>query len=125
MKNVTPTANSVSESNERLLAGITYVLFLIGPANGVSMLIAAIIAWFRRDKAPQWLATHYEFQLHTVIYAIALLVVAFICLLTVILIPVAVVIYLLWTLWVIVRVIVGLIRLIDGRPNPDPTTFWF
>lgn len=125
MKNVTPAANPVGESNERLLAGITYVLFLIGPANGLSMLIAAIIAWLRRDKAPAWLASHYEFQLRTVIYAIALLVVAFICLLTVILIPVAVLIYILWTLWVIIRVIIGLIRLIDGRPNPDPATFWF
>lgn len=124
MKNVTPTANEISESNERLLTSVTYVLFLIGPANGVSMLIAAVIAFFRRDKAPAWLASHYEFQLRTVVYAVALLVVAFVCLLTVILIPVAVLIYILWTVWVLIRVIVGLIRLIDGRANPDPKTFW-
>lgn len=123
MKNVTPGA-ATAESNERLLAVITYILFLIGPANGVTMLIAAIIAYVRKDKAPGWIANHYEFQIRTVLYAIVLLAVALVCALTIILIPVAALIWFLWTLWVLIRVIVGLIRLIDGRPNPDPTTFW-
>jgi len=126
MKNVTPTPApaQTGESNERLLALVSYVLFLIGPANGVTMLIAALIAWFRRETAPEWIASHYEFQLRTVIYALVLLIIAAVCLFTVILIPVALLIWLLWTLWVIIRAVVGLIRLVDGRPNPDPTTFW-
>ena len=124
MKNVTPAAETGSESNERLLAIVGYVLFLVGPANIVTMIIAALIAWFRRDDAPDWIANHYEFQLRTLIYAVVLLVIAFACAVTVILLPVAGLIWLLWTLWVIIRVVVGLIRLIDGRPNPDPKTFW-
>ncbi|MEE2525233.1 hypothetical protein V0U79_02570 [Hyphobacterium sp. HN65] len=124
MKNVTPAAETGSESNERLLAVVGYVLFLIGPANFLTMIIAALIAWFRRENAPEWIANHYEFQLRTLFYAIVLLVIAAACALTVILLPVAFLIWLLWTLWVIIRVVVGLIRLIDGRPNPDPKTFW-
>jgi uncharacterized membrane protein len=124
MKNVTPTAETTNESNERVLAAIGYVLFLIGPAGFVTMLIAAVIAWFRHDKAPEWLASHYAFQLRTLVYAVVLLLIALACALTVILLPIAFVIWLLWSLWVIIRAVVGLIRLVDGRPNPDPTTFW-
>lgn len=124
MKNVTPDATTGSESSERLLAVVGYVLFLVGPANLLTMIIAALIAWFRREKAPGWIANHYDFQLRTLIYAVVLLVIAAACALTVILLPVAFVIWLLWTMWVIIRVVVGLIRLIDGRPNPDPTSFW-
>lgn len=124
MKNVTPAADTASESNERLLAVVGYVLFLVGPANIVTMLIAALIAWFRRDKAPEWIATHYEFQLRTLIYAVVLMVISAACAVTLVLLPVAILIWLLWSLWVIIRVVVGLIRLIDGRPNPDPASFW-
>jgi uncharacterized membrane protein len=124
MKNVTPQPVATENSDDRLIAGIGYVLFLVGPTNLVTMIIAAIIAYMRRDKAPEWIATHYEFQLRTLIYAAALLVVSIICAVTVILLPVAILIWALWSIWVIVRVIVGLIRLVDGRPNPDPTTFW-
>ncbi|WP_420431443.1 hypothetical protein [Hyphobacterium sp.] len=114
----------MNESNERILAAIGYVLFLVGPAGFVTMLIAAVIAWLRYDKAPEWLATHYAFQLRTLVYAIVLLLIALACALTVILLPVAFAIWLLWSLWVIIRAVVGLIRLVDGRPNPDPSTFW-
>lgn len=124
MKNVTPQPAATSESDDRLMAAIGYVLFLVGPANVLTMIIAVIIAWFRKDKAPAWLATHYEFQLRTLIYAAVLLVISIISAISVILIPVAVLIWLLWSFWVIVRAIVGLIRLVDGRPNPDPETFW-
>jgi uncharacterized membrane protein len=124
MKNVTPDTGTVDESSERLLVAIGYVLFLIGPANFLTMLIAAVIAWLRYDKVPEWLATHYAFQLRTLVYAVVLLLIALACAVTVILLPISIVIWLLWSLWVIVRVVVGLIRLVDGRPNPDPTTFW-
>lgn len=124
MKNVTPGTNSQMQPNERILVAICYVLFLIGPANFLTMLIAAIIAWLRYDKSPDWLASHYAFQLRTLVYAVILLLIALACALTVILLPIAIAIWLLWTFWVIIRVVVGLIRLVDGRPNPDPTTFW-
>jgi len=124
MKNVTPQPAITDNSDDRLIAGIGYVLFLVGPTNLITMIIAVVIGYLRKDKAPEWVATHYEFQLRTLIYAALLLVVSIICAITVILMPVAIVIWLLWSIWAIVRVIVGLIRLVDGRPNPDPTTFW-
>ena len=33
-------------------------------------------------------------------------------------------ILLLATIWLAIRAAVGLIRLVDGRPHPDPTGFW-
>lgn len=124
MKNVTPQPTATSGSDDRLMAAIGYVLFLVGPANVLTMIIAVIIAWFRKDKAPEWIATHYEFQIRTLVYAAVLLVISVVCAISVILLPVAVLIWVLWSLWVIIRAIVGLIRLVDGRPNPDPETFW-
>ena len=88
--------------NDRIITAIVYVLYLIGPANGVTMLIGVIIAFMRKDQAPAWLATHYEFQIRTVIYAIALFVIAVIGFFTVILIPLSL---LIWFLpqWQMVR----------------------
>jgi len=124
MKNVSPQPAIADNADDRLIAGIGYVLFLVGPTNIVTMIIAAVIAYLRKDKAPEWIATHYEFQLRTLIYAAVLLAISIVCALTAILLPVAILIWALWSIWAIVRVIVGLIRLVDGRPNPDPTTFW-
>lgn len=109
--------------NDRIITAIVYVLYLIGPANGVTMLIGLIIAFMRKDQAPAWLATHYEFQIRTVIYAIALFVIAVIGFFTVILIPLSLLIWFLLGLWVVVRVAVGLMRLVDARPHPNPQTF--
>lgn len=109
--------------NDRVIAAIVYVLYLIGPANGFTVLIGLIIAFMRKDKAPAWLATHYEFQIRTVVYAIALVLIAIIGFITVILIPLSLLIWLLLGIWIVIRCAVGLMRLVDARPNPDPSSF--
>lgn len=111
------------DRDDRLLCGLVYVLYLLGPANGVTVLVGALIAFLRKDKASPWLAGHYEFQIRTLIYMVALVVIAIICAITIILLPIALLIWLLLGLWLLVRVVVGLVRLVDGRPHPDPKTF--
>ncbi|MBI1234498.1 MAG: hypothetical protein GC208_08335 [Alphaproteobacteria bacterium] len=112
------------ERDERLLCGLVYVLYLLGPANGLTVLVGALIALLRKDKAAPWLAGHYEFQIRTLIYMIALVIIAIICTITIILLPVAILIWLLLGIWMIIRVAIGLVRLVDGRPHPDPKTFF-
>ena len=106
--------------NDRIIVAIVYVLYLVGPANGISMLIGAIIAYLRKDSAPAWLASHYEFQIRTVLYAIAL-----IGFFTIILIPLSLLIWFLLSFWVVIRVAIGLMRLVDGRAHPNPASFLF
>lgn len=123
MADSTPAPANSDPGNDRIIASIVYVLYLIGPANGFTVLIGVIIAFMRKDRAPAWLATHYEFQIRTVLYAIALVLVAIIGVFTVILIPLSLLIWLLLGLWIVVRCVVGLMRIVDARPNPDPTSF--
>jgi len=123
MADATPVPANSDPGNDRIIASIVYVLYLIGPANGFTVLIGVIIAFMRKDKAPAWLASHYEFQIRTVLYAIALVLIAIIGVFTVILIPLSLLIWLLLGLWIVVRCVVGLMRIVDARPNPDPTSF--
>jgi uncharacterized membrane protein len=111
--------------NDRIIVAIVYVLYLVGPANGISMLIGAIIAYLRKDSAPAWLASHYEFQIRTVLYALALFVIALIGFFTIILIPLSLLIWFLLSFWVVIRVAIGLMRLVDGRAHPNPASFLF
>lgn len=115
---------ATDERDERLLCGLVYVLYLLGPANGLTVLVGALIALLRKDKAAPWLAGHYEFQIRTLIYMIALVIIAIICAITIILLPVAMLIWLLLGIWMIIRVAIGLVRLVDGRPHPDPKSFF-
>ena len=119
-----PQFQAIDERDERLLCGLVYFLYLLGPANGLTLLVGALIAFLRKDKAAPWLAGHYEFQIRTLIYMVALVVIAIVCAITIILLPVTMLIWLLLGLWLIIRVAIGLVRLVDGRPHPDPKSFF-
>ena len=122
-----PNADAMAdERDERWIAGLCYVLFLIGPANGLTMLIGAIIAFLRRENAPTWLKSHYDFQIATLIYPLLFVAVAIAVAMTIIGLPIALLALaiggLIFALWVVIRAVIGLVRLVDGRPNPDPRT---
>lgn len=107
------------DSDDRILAAIVYVLFIIGPANGLTMLIGGILAALRYDKSPAWLKTHYQFQLRTLFFGFVFFVIG---LLTVWILGLGLLVWAAGGLWVLIRAIVGLVRLIDGRAHTDPST---
>ncbi|WP_019961330.1 hypothetical protein [Woodsholea maritima] len=111
---------NVSERDDRLIALIVYVLFIVGPANGLTMVIGVVLAALRYDKSAPWLKTHYQFQLRTAFFGFLFFVLG---LLTVWIFGLGLLVWAVGTLWVVVRAIVGLVRVIDQRPNPDPTSF--
>lgn len=45
------------------MAKIIYVLYLIGLATGITILVGVVMAYIYRDDAPDWLRTHYESQI--------------------------------------------------------------
>lgn len=113
------------ERDERIIAGVVYILFLIGPANGLTMLIGAIIGWIRMDKAPEWLRGHYVYSIRTLLYALAAAILGAVLILTIIFSLVGILLISLIAIWVLVRSAIGLIRLVDGRGHPDPKALLF
>ena len=65
-------------------ARIIYILYLVGVAFGITGLIGVIMAYANRSDAPEWLASHYRFQIRTfwlcLLYAILMFVIAFVLL---------------------------------------------
>jgi len=45
------------------MAKIIYILYLVGLANGITILVGVVMAYIYRDDAPEWLRTHYKAQI--------------------------------------------------------------
>ncbi|WP_454717963.1 DUF4870 family protein [Caulobacter segnis] len=102
--------------DDKTLPGVVYALHIAGAVTGVTCLIGAIIAYISRKDAPEWLASHYEFQIRTFWLALLFSVVS------IILTPVGIgVVALVATgVWLVVRGVVGLSVLLKGQPYPTP-----
>ena len=114
------TETSVRDENgDRILAAVNYGLMLVGFSNGITVLIAVIFAYIRRDAASPLLMNHFRYQIRTFWYWLAMVVVGALTWWLLI----GILILLFAGIWLVVRAAVGLIRLVDGRPHPDPTGF--
>ncbi|MCP2670741.1 hypothetical protein NHF40_07370 [Maricaulaceae bacterium EIL42A08] len=109
------------ESGDRILAIVNYVLCFLAFSNGITLLIAAILAYVRRDQAQPWLKSHFDYQIRTFWYGLVIFVVGF---LTIWIFGLGALVWLLGGIWLVIRAAVGLIRVVDGRPQIDPNGFW-
>lgn len=119
-----PGSSRSADRDDKLFAGLNYVLFLIGNIIGISSLLAVIIAYARRDQAPHWLQSHYTFQIKSFWTAVVGILACTLMIMTVILSPFGLIGLALVWLWMLVRGVVGLIRLLDGRGHPDADAMW-
>ena len=117
-------SNKAADRDDKLFAGLGYALMLLGNIIGVSSIIAVIIGYARRDQAPNWLHSHYEFQIRTFWAALVGLVICTVMIVTIILSPFSLLGYAAIWLWVLIRNIVGFIRLLDGRGVGNASTMW-
>jgi uncharacterized membrane protein len=101
-------------------ANTVYILYLVGLLVGVTSLVGLIMAYVNRADAPEWVQTHYRFQIRT--FWIALLysligIVTFIF-----------VVGIFWLMfvavWWIVRCAKGMQAIGRGMPYENPAT-WF
>jgi len=109
---------------ERPAAGtakLVYILYLAGIVFGITVIIGVIMAYINRDAAPDWLATHYRFQIRT--FWIGLLYFVIGVMLTVLLIGYLVLLFLL--VWLIIRCVKGIKFLDQGKACPNPTSWTF
>jgi uncharacterized membrane protein len=113
------------------LTYVTYALHLFSAVTGVlssafvltafltgwPSIIAVILNYVKRSQVQgTYLESHFNWQITTFWYALLWMVIASILMVTVILIPVSIGIIVFTGLWVLYRMIKGLLRVIDGRP---------
>lgn len=104
--------------DDRQMALIIYVLFL-APLGGVTHVIGLIMAYVARDRAPDWLRSHYTYLIRTFWMGLLYFLAAgLLCVLLIgfALLPVV-------FLWFVVRCAVGLMRLMRNEAMPRPETW--
>ncbi len=108
-------------SSERGLVNIVYILYLVSLIFGVTGLIGVVIAYVNRRDAPEWLRSHYDFQIST--FWIGLLYILIGVAAT--LIFIGWLLLLLWVVWLIIRCARGMKHLARGEPCPFPESWLF
>lgn len=112
----TPPANAPL-SDERQMAMIVYLAYLGALAFPPLAIAGLVLAYVNRDTAPDWLKTHYTFQIYTfwigllfwvVSIALCVLLIGFLLIFATL-------------AWFIVRCALGLNRLMrrEAYPNPE------
>jgi len=107
-----PQANNLVEANVSS-AKINYILYLVGLVIGLTALVGVIFAYVKRsEENPDWLNSHYSFQIRTFWYGLAYLIVG--SLLSVIIVGWLVILF--WIIWLVVRCVKGMSALDAQRP---------
>jgi uncharacterized membrane protein len=120
-------------SDDRTLPIVVYALYLLGLANGLTVLIGLVIAYANRDRASPMARSHYTFQIRTFWIAIAWWLIAGVLFmwgipLSFILIGVPLVIaggliLAMTHIWFALRCILGLVYVSRGDAYPRPRTW--
>jgi uncharacterized membrane protein len=86
------------------LAKLVYVLYLFGLITGVTAVIGLVMAYIYRDDAPDWLKTHYQFQIRTfwlmILYGIVCTILTFVF--------IGLLLFVVLAIWWVIRCVKGL-----------------
>lgn len=116
------TAVTITPSSDAgKMANIVYVLYLIALFMGITGVVGVVIAYVNKDEAPDWIRSHYQFQIRTFWIGAGLIVVGLITAFVL----VGYLVLLAWVLWLIVRTVKGMKYLGKGEAHPNPTTWLF
>ena len=116
----TPPPSSSVFSDERQMAMVIYILFLVGfPTFHVATIVGLVLAYVNRDGAPQWLRSHYTLQIRTFWIGLLYFFVACACLFILIGVPMLVAV----SVWYVVRCALGISRLLKNEAYPTPESW--
>ncbi len=110
--------NQPDLGEQRMMALISYILHLVGSITALPSLIALVINYLKRSRQLP-LNSHHRWMIRTFWWTILWMILGWILMITVILIPVAWIIFGVAWLWWIYRHVRGLIVLLDGRDMPS------
>jgi uncharacterized membrane protein len=102
-------------------AKIVYILYLVGLVFGLTGIVGVVMAYINRDDAPEWLKSHYQFQIRT--FWIGGLYMFIGVILAIVLIGYLVLLF--WMIWLIVRCVKGMKSLDQKEAHPNPTGWMF
>lgn len=116
------TAQEATRSQDDILWPVAvYVLLMLGSWTIIAPIVAGVIAHWRRGSAPEWLWSHYTFQIYTfwlsLLGGVLSIVLWFLGLKWIALLIVAG--------WVFVRCVLGLVWLGRRQEVPDPESWMF
>ena len=116
----TPSPSSSVFSDERQMAMVVYILFLVGfPTFHVATIVGLVLAYVNRDGAPEWLRSHYTLQIRTFWIGLLYFFVACACLFILIGVPMLVAV----SVWYVVRCALGISRLLKNQAYPTPESW--
>jgi len=102
-------------------AKIIYILYLVAIVVGITGLIGVIMAYVNKNEAPDWLQSHYRYQIRT--FWIGLLFNLIGVLTMMIMIGWLIILFTL--VWLIIRCVKGMKSLEKGEPVPNPESWMF
>ena len=116
-----PAAQSTLDPKTLSLA--VYALYLASVFTfGVLAVAGLIIAYIIRGDAPEWLKSHFEFQIRSFWIGLAATIIGWA---TVWVLGLGFLVLAATALWFIARAVVGLDRLLKNQPHPNPKTWMF
>jgi uncharacterized membrane protein len=109
----TPIVPAAQSPSTEKTARIVYILYLVSLAGfGVTAMVGVVMAYIYEGEAPDWLKTHYRYQIRT--FWIGLLYLLIGLVLTAVVIGAAVLVFV--AVWLVVRCVKGLQALERGQP---------
>lgn len=117
MNDVAANESNTTESS----AKIAYILYLVGIVFGITGIIGVVIAYINKSDAPEWLRSHYQFQIRTFWIGALIMFIGFVLSLIVI----GWLVLLFWVVWLIIRCVKGMKFLDKKEAHPDPTSWMF
>ncbi len=115
------TAPAAGDPAAASTAKIIYILYLVGIVVGITSLVGVIMAYVKKGEAPEWVQTHYRFQIRT--FWIGLLYSVVGILTSVIIIGWLVLLFVL--VWLVMRCIKGMGWAEKGEPVENVETWMF
>lgn len=109
------------EKTNEDFANIIYILYLVGLVFGITGIVGVVMAYISEDDAPDWVKTHYQFQIRT--FWIGALYIFIGMLLSLVLIGYFILLF--WMVWLIIRCVKGMKLLNKKMPHPNPTGWMF
>jgi uncharacterized membrane protein len=102
-------------------ARIVYILYLVGIIIGLTGIIGVVMAYINKPDAPDWLKSHYQFQIRTFWIGGLYMLIGFILSFVII----GYLVFLFWVVWLVIRSIKGMKSLDMKEAHPNPTGWMF